>query len=157
MGYTHYWYKIPILSEDSWKDFIQDFNKVLPHFQNELDQTSDQQLEITNKIVYFNGIEENSHETFYFERKQDMKERFIQKDENGFIFGFCKTARKPYDLAVCVALICAKKHFGDLIKVSSDGEDEDGWLQAKQLCDKVLEYGLEFYIISGVFIFVAQK
>ena len=28
-------------------------------------------------------------------------------------FDFCKTARKPYDVAVCLALLCFKKNFGN--------------------------------------------
>lgn len=39
-------------------------------------------------------------------------------------FNFCKTARKPYDLAVCLLLLCAKYHFKSM-DVSSDGNTED--------------------------------
>jgi hypothetical protein len=48
--------------------------------------------------------------------------------------------RKPYDIAVCSALIIAKKHFGESIMISSDGDNEE-WQESKALCQKVLGYG----------------
>ena len=70
----------------------------------------------------------------------------MEKSYDGEIklFDFCKTARKEYDISVCCALIIAKRYFGNIIKVSSDGIDEDGWGKAKQLCQKVLKYGRIF-------------
>jgi len=42
------------------------------------------------------------------------------------------TERRPCDLAVKVALIVFKKHFGRLFKVKSDQPDDE-WLRANQL------------------------
>lgn len=103
--------------------------------------------------VWFNGDAERGldHETFWLVRDIDIeiksyleyyKERygvrsieearemglyFPKPDEDGYYFNFCKTARKPYDFFVCAVLILAKIHFGDRIKVSTDGTLED-WL-----------------------------
>lgn len=87
-----------------------------------------------------------SHETFSLPRilpKDGYRSALDAKDEAGRIFGFTKTAYKPYDIAVTAVLIIAKKHLGDLINVKSDGDDKD-WFDAKRVCQEVLGYGLEF-------------
>jgi len=141
LGYTHYWYKVRELKQDSFDDFVRDFITILPNFRNVLEQNegNDQALAINNQLVIFNGIQENSHETFYFDRVT-RKGSYEQTNDSGKIFNFTKTARKPYDIAVCSALIIAKQHFGDSIEISSDGDNEE-WTEAKILCQKVLGYG----------------
>lgn len=76
---------------------------------------------ITDTLVSFNGCEKNSHETCY-----------ISLDEGEF--NFCKTARKPYDTAVCVCLLCFKHYFGNNMEIYSDG-DMNGveWQYAKEV------------------------
>ncbi len=66
--------------------------------------------EFSSKAVVFNGVGENSHETFYIEKKD-------------IDLNFCKTARKPYDLLVCACLIAA----ADILNytISSDGNLND--------------------------------
>lgn len=72
-----------------------------------------------DKELWFNGIGDDSHETF------------------GVVFGmmdrgFCKTARKEYDVAVCKAILVLS--LSDGFTYSSDGdiaEGEEGWADAK--------------------------
>lgn len=55
-------------------------------------------------------------------------------------FGFCKTARKPYDVAVCLALLCLANEFGEDFHYSSDGDienGEEGWGVAKRVFNQV--------------------
>ena len=66
-----------------------------------------------------------------------------QNPNNGLYSEFCKTAFKPYDLAVITFLIIAKHHMEDRLMVSSDGTDEH-WSDGKQLCQNILGYGMEF-------------
>lgn len=80
-----------------------------------------------------------SHESFYFERI--FKEGELNK--SGLRFNFCKTAYKPYDLAVTAALIICKHHLKDKIQISSDGEDRD-WRDAAMICQMTLGYGADF-------------
>ena len=47
-------------------------------------------------------------------------------------FSFCKTARKPYDVAVCLTLLSVAHHLGDDVEVSSDGNKDD-WMPAYRL------------------------
>lgn len=139
MGFTHYWElpKTPI-EVPKWNSFIKDFETILPNFVDVLDTNGDQKLSYDGEEIFFNGIGEESHETFSIDRTPRVREHQI--DDSDKEFGFCKTARKSYDIAVCSALIIAKKHFGTDIDVSSDGDNED-WVEAKELCQNVLGYG----------------
>ena len=64
---------------------------------------------LTNDTIWFNGIEDDGHETFTidFNKLTD--------------FAYCKTARKPYDVPVCMCLLIIKAHFGKNFDLSSDG------------------------------------
>ncbi len=64
-------------------------------------------------------------------------------DEHGRFFGFCKTAYRPYDLAVQACLVIAAHHLGDAMEVSSDGSMNE-WQDAIALCQEVLGYGGKF-------------
>lgn len=84
-----------------------------------------------------------AHETAHLPRV--FKPQEWQEPEKGLYFEFCKTAYKPYDLAVTAFLIVCKHHLGGKIEISSDGQDKD-WFDAKMLCDKVLGYGIGYLI-----------
>ena len=84
-----------------------------------------------------------SHETFHFPRTLEPHE--WQEPKNGLYFEFCKTAFKPYDLAVTAFLVIAKHHLQDRLMVHSDG-DEAHWQDAKWLCQLELGYGLDFQL-----------
>lgn len=81
-----------------------------------------------------------SYETLYFPRSvpQDW---FKQEDDKhkGLYFFCCKTAYRPYDLAVTAFLVIAKHHLGPDIAVSSDGEIQH-WIEAIALCRVHLGY-----------------
>ena len=88
----------------------------------EYDQPNDAPS-FTNFYVRFNGIGDEGHETFLIHKRFDND--FPQFDDDGKrAFAFCKTAYKPYDLAVCCCLIIFKHWFPDM-KVCSDGTMED--------------------------------
>lgn len=85
-----------------------------------------------------------SHESFVLERV--FQPESWQKPKHGGKWGaFCKTAFKPYDLAVNAVLIIAKHHLGDRIIVHSDGEEEHWW-DAMQLCAYKLGYEEEWHL-----------
>jgi len=64
------------------------------------------------------------HETFAVSRT--LKKKGDYWETGG---GFCKTARKPYDLMVKACLLVLLIHLGDRgVEISSDGDyDEDNW------------------------------
>jgi hypothetical protein len=83
-----------------------------------------------------------SHESFVLPQHEEMPD-YQRERGNKLSFKFCKTAYKPYDLAVTAALIIAKHHLGKAIKVTSDGEAKD-WFDAALLVNLELGYGLDF-------------
>lgn len=84
---------------------------------------------------------DGSYETFSIERQGRVGEYEVP-NEKGLFFDCCKTAYRPYDLAVTAVLIALKHHFPKC-QVSSDGEDKD-WLDGKFLCNNLLGYGMDF-------------
>lgn len=114
MGYSHYIRQAKPASDVQWEAVCTDFNKLravallekpLP-IQREEDDPSDVLMD--SEHIAFNGIEEDAHETFV-----------LTKD--GPAFSFCKTARKPYDIAVVALLILANHYGPDVWEITSDG------------------------------------
>ena len=87
-----------------------------------------------------------TYESFYFPRILHLES--WEKPEQGRYFQFCKTAFRPYDVAVTAFLLIAKHHLGSEIEVSTDG-DLSGWDDARRLCYVHLGYGPEFVVDDG--------
>jgi hypothetical protein len=85
-----------------------------------------------------------SHEGFVLEKYESMPD-YQKTRGNKLTFDFCKTAYKPYDIAVTAALIIAKHHLGNAIKISSDGNAKD-WFDAALLIKTTLGYGFDFQL-----------
>lgn len=85
---------------------------------------------INESEVWFNGDEKTkmSHETFGI--------RWFPS--GGEVKGFCKTARKPYDILVCVSLLAFKHAFDnpDVFSFSSDGDNAE-WETSKDLFTRI--------------------
>ena len=58
----------------------------------------------------------------------------------GKYFAKCRTCYKPYDIAVCCCLLIAKRRFGSLMVVASDGTNRN-WSDVRGVCQQVLGYG----------------
>jgi len=86
-----------------------------------------------------------SYETFYFPRVLPERYAPVCHDRRhvGKYFQSCKTAFRPYDLAVTAFLIIAKHHLGERMLVKSDGTIAH-WMDAVKLCQNVLGYGFDF-------------
>jgi hypothetical protein len=148
MGYTHYWYRDAELDGDPFSRASKDCKKICDVLQKEglrlayeFDNT-EHPATFTNFYVRFNGVGDAGHETFYIHKHFDS--HYPQFDENGKAFAFCKTACKPYDIAVCACLIVFKYWFPDM-DVSSDGSIEE-WEPALTKVKEVLgeDYVREF-------------
>ena len=148
MGYTHYWKftqnpKDIKNGEKKFKKAVELLKKCIAKVPAELDVpyygkvpfvlaggNGTGEPVFTDEKVCFNGLDDGendySHETCYF----------ALDNPDGYDFEFCKTAEKPYDTAVCLALLCFKKAFGDDFNWSSDGNgSEYGWKTANQIFD----------------------
>lgn len=152
MGYTHYWYRQQTIPQAKYAAIVADMERALElvnrarvpagmsyegspvHLCDGMGKTGSRPR-LDQDEISFNGDEAggHDHETFYFPRDLGPKESWESGDRNKR-FGFTKTARKPYDLAVCLALYVLKHHLGDKIHVSSDGDrQEEGWPHARKL------------------------
>ena len=179
MGYTTYWKIKPLeLDQETWNEFIKDCKFLSKHLQKNTNIAGGHYEEYILKLsgcskyknakfdknqIWFNGSSGNriktknswqdiedtkkehetlSHETFNIQRKVETRE-----------FEFCKTARKPYDLMVCICLILLKWHFKDKVSISSDGDMED-WQPAFDFIVCNLQHGEIIVVetkISGFF------
>ena len=148
MGYTHYWTYNPAAFKNGTYA-IKDIEELRRKFRVAV-QTIDQAHKLIKKRkhctirggfgkgapmlnesqVWFNGDEKTgmNHETFSIE----------WYPKGGHVRGFCKTARKPYDILVCVSLLAFKHAFDDpdVFTFSSDGGNSD-WEDAKNLYTEI--------------------
>lgn len=86
--------------------------------------------------VQFNGIGAEGHETFFVTRiRTERMEWELDRDE---VFAFCKTARKPYDMAAMLCLLVMARH-SDSIRLESDGDWSAEWAPARDMFKKLFE------------------
>lgn len=118
MGYTHYWHKKDESNKQNYSKAIEHIRDIvfysaaiLGNYNGDIGSVP----EIYNdKYIKFNGIGDQSCETFYLPLNlDDLKD-----------FDFCKTRRREYDQVV-VACLTVLKHFCPNMYISSDGENED--------------------------------
>lgn len=135
MGYTHYWERVKKDHNSIvWKKFVKDCIELskLSHlyFADLGDATGEKtKPEFSNTHICFNGLGADAHETFILSKV--YKKQKYDDPKEAYQFGFCKTARKPYDIMVCACLILYKYHFPTEVWISSDGGlEEDEWKDA---------------------------
>ncbi|KAH8811262.1 heterokaryon incompatibility protein-domain-containing protein [Xylogone sp. PMI_703] len=123
MGYSHY-FTVCGWDTDEWQmiwpKLVQDVRLVL----EAVDVLIDRSIVDTNKGIYFNGVADEGHETFFLG----------QSSQKGSI----KTLRKPYDLVVACVLLRAYLLAPNNFRLRSDGEwDEQEWVAARQLYEEL--------------------
>lgn len=141
MGYTHYLRRPEQISEIQFRAIKVGTEMILNEcalqgidiVNGHGDASSSPKL--TDDLICFNGVGELGHETGYLERVYQPQD-WEKKDENGNYFMFCKTARKPYDLAVA-AMYYLIKHVVPECELSSDGDGEGAFDEAISLCHKL--------------------
>jgi len=145
MGYTHYWYRPRTIGKPIWGEIARDVTKVLA----EVDKTKPLaghdgtgSMSLGRDEIVFNGREPEDYETFCLTRVCATR---CRDDHDGRHFDFCKTAKRPYDLAVMAVLVVLKHHLKDAAVVYTDGENAD-WHPAMFLCQELLGYGRELTI-----------
>lgn len=133
MGYTHYFDRDQPCPPEWWADLCADFRKLqatalllgqpLP-IQAESDDPSPPK--ITDEVIVFNGIGKDGYETF----------QLFRSDPSGSGFHFCKTQRRPYDIAVTALLCLVDYHAPDIWSIHSDGTIMD-WIPGLTLARQV--------------------
>jgi hypothetical protein len=119
MGFTRYYTVNRKLDPEKFKHFSNACQLVCEKIQKkenyelaDWDGTKGTAPVFSDTEVRFNGVEDDSHETFS-----------ISVHKTGF--EFTKTNRKPYDSSVSACLYLARHFFGTDIKVSDDDGGED--------------------------------
>jgi hypothetical protein len=134
MGYTHYWYvkdtqtlkmALPLVAGD--------LKRLLPQLPPLAGWDGTGTPTIGDREIAFNGVRPDDYETFLLVPEPEA----YSKTEKG-LFGFCKTGRRPYDLAVQVALTLLRWH-GEAIapgavRLASDGDLAD-WDRACRMVE----------------------
>lgn len=145
MGYTHYWYRKRKIEESIMEKIVNDTYKVLSKLSIGLVGDYQASVPIINTdIILFNGLNDDAHETCVFPRIFNPCDG-IKAISNNLLFDCCKTANKPYDLAVTSFLIIAKHYLKDNLIVRSDGEISD-WFEGQQVVQDELGYGMDFIL-----------
>ncbi|MEI8194292.1 MAG: hypothetical protein WCI73_00125 [Phycisphaerae bacterium] len=138
MGHTNYWSRIAELPVKEFAAAVKDCKKMMKQLGVPLAGRDGTGPAIFRaQEIAFNGQAPNNYETFSVPRA------ITPRTGESKSFQFCKTAHRPYDLCVQVALIVLKHHLGKAIEVSSDGEEAD-WEPARIACQKWLGYGGDF-------------
>ena len=121
MGYTHYWNMQRVTAEDTagYLRALPLVKELIERHQDILEAVEDNGNTLpiaSEKEILFNGIGEDAHETFVFRCPE------IAEGNGGdpALRDFCKTARKPYDLPVCLVLLTLAAHMPNL-ELASDG------------------------------------
>ena len=145
MGYTHYWEfkKNPKDVKDGSKKFakaVELLKKCLAKVPAEIGAAKSPFVlkggdgkgkpVLTDEVVCFNG-DASMH--------YDYETCYLALNNDDYDFDFCKTARQPYDVAVCLTLLCFKKTFGNDFSYSSDGnQDDEGWKMAHNIFNEIV-------------------
>lgn len=156
MGYTHYFPQKTQVDAKTWSAILEDTRTLLesdddriPPLAVEYDER-DTKPKIGRSEIRFNGVGDDGHETFYLPRVH--RRRGYESPEYRYGFNFTKTARKPYDVAVCAVLLIAHHHAPKFLEIGSDGTPSDlreaeypnAWPVAKALVADVLGYAPEY-------------
>ena len=91
-----------------------------------------------------------SFETFWFPKSMELSSH-NRPDATGLYIDYVKTGFRPYDVAVTAALIVAKHYLRDQFVVNSNGADAQ-WLDAREICQRVLGYGEWLGIVEERFV-----
>lgn len=144
MGYTHYWsLNKPNRKkgeaervEKIYKQALLECQRVLKAYQKDAaDYERLSGFSVHTKLGQYGGLEVNGKGS---EAHEDFALREHFRDQLAAGFDFCKTAHKPYDVAVVACLCVLKYRLGSLFNVSSDGDEVD-WQAGAELAARVLK------------------
>lgn len=146
IGYTHYWYAKRDADREAIKraglkmaQLVEAEREILAGW----DGTGKPALDPETGAVRFNGRGPDlDHETFVWPPRLDEPPQLWRGEDDGKVFTFCKTARKPYDKVVVACLLAALHELGDAIDIHSDASDvvefmgsdiSEGWSQVNAM------------------------
>lgn len=127
MGYTHYWDHLESFTDTEWEVITDKIRSVVNWCEGNgiplrYEYDVDAPAQINDSEIRFNGEEQDGHETFMIKKVSSKN------------WDFCKTAGKPYDIAVGCCLIIL--NHPNKFKLSSDG-DYDDWQDVIEVYEKI--------------------
>jgi hypothetical protein len=142
MGYTHDW-KQGDFTKAEWADIKRDVAVILQKAMEEGVTIGDAfgevgavfRTEAWGEDIAFNGFGDESCETFWIGQKRAPLESWQTPAQRGR--AFCKTARRPYDVAVTACLCYLESVYPKKLQADSDGGVED-WQEGLALARRAL-------------------
>ena len=143
MGYTHYWKQKSRFSNAVWAEAVADMTAILETAaaaglilgDNFGEVAIEAPQAVDGDSFGFNGMGPDGHETFFIGQDRAPLEDWQEPSRRGA--AFCKTARKPYDVAVTACLIYLESVYPEKFSVDSDGR-ADEWEAGLALARKAL-------------------
>ena len=138
MGYTHFFQQQREITDKEWEGIMADASCILQATINSgiplacsYEEQEDPPV-VSAAGIYFNGVGEGRHEDFYLPRKMDPPHGYTRDTQaSRYRFNFCKTARKPYDVAVGAIMLSMHHHAPGAWALGSDGDSEEKeWVEA---------------------------
>lgn len=132
MGYTHYFAYDPLHPSfaEGWAQLVRDTRRIVDLVQHRgvilADANGREEPRVNSRSIEFNGKGPDSHESFVIGPGEPVWGPG-DKSERQFVWGFCKTARKPYDVAVTSVLLRAVMLMPQAFAIQSDGSWEFEW------------------------------
>lgn len=134
MGYTHYQYQLRDFTDDEWEEICAETSRILTAAKDDGVEIGDWKgdpcgdwtgPEVGPIRIAFNGVGDDSHETYSLDRKKREREAWEEADrfERNGAFNCCKTALKPYDAVVVSVMAMVDQVAPGALRISSDGGD----------------------------------
>lgn len=141
MGYTHYFRYDPQAESyvAAWPTMLDDARKIVAAANVPLTGGVGRgEPEFNERWIWLNGVGNDGHETFLIHGPGEEAGKAIQDQRRwlgniDFVWQFCKTAQKPYDLVVTAILLRCAQLAPDAFTFSSDGNWDEDWLPGRAL------------------------
>ncbi len=141
MGYTHYWRLNPKGDDERYGAALAELQAIVKASPVRLRGPLGEGRPEVGDGIAFNGDTESGQDYETFALEANLRDvRIIVSasdggDERGF--GCCKTAQRPYDVAVCAVLATMSARCKGDVTISSDG-DATEWLEGVKLAREAL-------------------
>ena len=142
MGYTHYWFRTETTRTTTRRDkalfdaFSWDAGLIVKYSTakgiviGDYSGHTDSEATWDNDYFSFNGVGENSYESFVWTAYATREQ--LSESKKGSIFESCKTGRRPYDSVVTAILLRALDYYTGTLTITSDGSYDD-WQKGRDL------------------------
>ena len=135
MGYTHYWNQKTVATAEQAKKVYDEIQKLMAALPEVSNSAGGYYNEKPIKLFGWNGTGEpvitENEIAFNGDGSEDLDHETFRIMLNKLNHDFCKTARKPYDLPVCLCLLSLKNNIPSF-SLSSDGGKED-WTEPLEI------------------------